>query len=523
MKTLKSTTLILIFFMTLSVVNAQKVTNEKVLEILKNAAEYMDREVAVNGGYVWYYSTDLSQYFGESPSRKTQIWCYGEREGGTPSVGHLYMDVYEATGEEIFLLYAKKAANALIAGQHQSGGWHYMIDFDRVGTQEWYDKVASQQAQGMEEWRYNFLNCTFDDGATTEPIMFLLRLYMKTLDPAYKLALDKALNFILEAQYPNGGWPQRYPMDDERTPGGFPKYPVYYTLNDGVLQDNVSTLLEAYEAFGDERYLESAKKGGDFLMIAQGPKEQAGWAEQYDMNLKPAWARTHEPPGFMPRETLESIYTLERLFLFTGDRRFLRPVEDAFDWLEKVKLEEVGDVYVFPRYITPGIDNLPLRRINLIDEPRTEEGYVRYNFFTDLDSEYATLPGEMGERSPLRVRKAKEIYNIVKNVSEEDRFAMYLEFYKGRRSHQIDGKFPTSMESNKKPETPDKVKESDVWEILNSANENNMWIGTIRVLDNRVRMEKSHEGDMLMEIPGISIETYSANMRTLAKWIEQNK
>ena len=510
--------------MSLSVVKAQELTNKKVLGTLKKAAEYMDSEVAFNGGYVWYYSEDLSQYFGESPSRKSQVWCHGLREGGTPSVGHLYMDLYEATGEEVFSEYAKKAANALIAGQHWSGGWHYLIDFDRVGTQEWYDNVASQQAQGMEEWRHNFLNCTFDDGATTEPINYLLRLYLKTLDPDYKATLDKALSFVLEAQYPNGGWPQHYPLNNEKTPAGFPQYPVFYTLNDGVLRDNVSTMLEAYEALGDERYLESAKKAGDFLMIAQGPKEQAGWAEQYDMNLKPAWARTHEPPGFMPRETLSSIYTLERIYLFTGDRRFLRPIEDAFDWFEKVKLEESGDAYVYPRYIAPGIDNLPVRRIDLVDEPRTEEGYVRYRFFTDPDSEYATLPGEMGEKSILRVKRAKEIYNIVKNVAEEDRFSMYTELYrKSYESNHIESKYLASMESSKKSKTPDKVKDSEVLEILNSVNKNGIWIGTIRVLDNRLRMVKSSERDMAMEIPGISMETYAANMRTLVNWIEQNK
>ena len=521
MRTLKIAILLLTLLMSLSIVSAQDLANKKVLAALKKAADYMDSEVAFNGGYVWYYSEDLSQHFGESPSRKTQIWCHGEREGGTPAVGALYLDVYEATGEDVFLAYAKKAANALIAGQHRSGGWHYMIDFNKIGTQDWYDKVASQQAQGMEEWRYNFLNCTFDDGATTEPIMFLLRLYMKTLDPAYKAALDKALDFILEAQYPNGGWPQHYPLNNEKTPAGFPQYPVYYTLNDGVLQDNVSTLLEAYEALGDERYLESAKKGGDFLMIAQGPKEQAGWAEQYDMNLKPAWARTHEPPGFMPRETFESVYTLERLFLFTGDRRFLRPIEDAFDWLEKVKLEDVGDAYVFPRYIAPGIDNLPVRRIDLVGEPRTEEGYVRYKYFTDPESEYGTLPGEKGEKEILRVKTAKEIYTIVKNAAEEDRFSIYQEFYKKTRSHQIDGKFPTSKESSEKSDTPDKVKDSEVLGILNSVNENGIWIGIIRVIDNRIRMKKSSEGDMSMEIPGISVETYSANMRALANWIAE--
>ena len=45
-------------------------------------------------------------------------------------MGQLFLDMYKATADAVYLEYAKKAANALIYGQHPLGGWHYFIDFD---------------------------------------------------------------------------------------------------------------------------------------------------------------------------------------------------------------------------------------------------------------------------------------------------------------------------------------------------------------------------------------------------------
>ena len=80
-----------------------------------------------------------------------------------------------------------------------------------------------------------------------------MRIYFESHDPAYLVPLKKGLEFILEAQYPNGGWPQRYPLSNEYSHDGVPDYTSYYTFNDGVIPNCIFLLVEAWEKLGDER------------------------------------------------------------------------------------------------------------------------------------------------------------------------------------------------------------------------------------------------------------------------------
>ncbi len=109
----------------------------------------------------------------------------------------------------------------------------------------------------MEEYRHYYGNCTYDDNVTQGATRFLLRLYMTTLDPAYREPLLKALNFLLISQYPNGAWPQRYPLRYEFAHDGLADYTSYYTMNDNSMRDIINVLIEAYEKLGDEKYLEA--------------------------------------------------------------------------------------------------------------------------------------------------------------------------------------------------------------------------------------------------------------------------
>ena len=64
-----------------------------------------------------------------------------------------------------------------------------------------------------------------------------------------------------------------------------------YTLNDEAIPDTIVTLLEAAQHYGDSRYKAAAMKGGDFLLLAQMPEPQPAWAQQYNAQMQPAWAR----------------------------------------------------------------------------------------------------------------------------------------------------------------------------------------------------------------------------------------
>ncbi|TKW70203.1 MAG: pectate lyase, partial [Bradyrhizobium icense] len=93
---------------------------------LKRAASYMDEVVSYRGGYVWSYSPDLTQTFGEMEAKRTMLWL---QPPGTSSIGHIYLDAYHATGDERFYQAADRTARAVAAAQHVSGGWNYIYDF----------------------------------------------------------------------------------------------------------------------------------------------------------------------------------------------------------------------------------------------------------------------------------------------------------------------------------------------------------------------------------------------------------
>ena len=85
----------------------------------------------------------------------------------------------------------------------------------------------------------------------------LLRLYVEKRDPKYRPALDKAIQFVLDSQYPIGAWPQRYPLRHEFAKAGKPDYTSYPTFNDDVAAENIDFLLQCYQALGDGRLLDA--------------------------------------------------------------------------------------------------------------------------------------------------------------------------------------------------------------------------------------------------------------------------
>ncbi len=465
---------------------------EEVLKAMRRASDYMANEVSLNGGYLWDYSEDLSERYGEVPARKSQIWV----QSGTPQMGEIFLDMYRVTGDEAYLEYSRRAANALIYGQHPLGGWHYFIDFDKKGMMEWYESTASKHILGWEEFRHYYGNCTYDDNVTQGATAFLLHLYMETLDPAYLGPLKKALNFMLISQYPNGGWPQRYPLRYEYAHDGLPDYTSYYTLNDNAMNNTINVLLEAYEKLGDVAYLEAARRGGDFYMIAQGPPGREGWTDQFDMDLKPSAGRTHEPASLQVRYTKSTIRQLQRLFLYTGDRRYLRPIPSALDWIESVviSVDEDGDPE-FANWNDPET-NLPILRITIPEV--NEEGYIKYKYVLDTTIQYVEFSGKLPER---------ELYERIKNVEKGKEREMYHKLYMNDRARNVDA--------------------DDIRSMIKSLNKKGAWIETLKVKDKTRSMDPNFDmiekyGDYdyaVKEIQGISTRSYERKMRMFVDYL----
>lgn len=314
-------------------------TAAEVLATMKTAATYYREQVAVHGGYVYFYSPDLTQRFGEGTASADQVWV---QPPGTPTVGMAYLEAYQATTDEFYLNSATETAEALIYGQLESGGWTNCIDFDPKGER------TAQYRNGKGRGKNN---SSLDDDQTQSAIRFLVK-----LDHAYDFknetihtAATTALDALLAAQFPNGAFPQvwtgpvdqslpiqqaSFPKYDWKTEGRVKNYWDMYTLNDGLAGSVCAVLIEAHETYGDDRYLTSLKKLGDFLILAQLPNPQPAWAQQYSYDMNPIWARRFEPAAVAGRESQDAIETLLAIFNVTRDKKYLEPIPKAVNYLE---------------------------------------------------------------------------------------------------------------------------------------------------------------------------------------------
>ncbi|MFT3783962.1 MAG: pectate lyase [Nibricoccus sp.] len=310
------------------------VSKESILRAMHQATDFMVSKVSTRGGYVWAYLPDLSRRWGELEAKASMIWI---QPPGTGSMGHLFLDAYHATGDEYYYHAAEQVAGALIAGQHPSGGWNYVVDFaGEASLREWYNTIG-RNAWRLEEFQHYYGNATFDDGGTAECSKFLLRMYVEKKDAKYRAPLEKAIRFVLDSQYPVGGWPQRYPRTDEFHHHGRPDYTSFVTLNDDVAAENIEFLLQCYEALGDKRLLDPIQRGMNCFVVTQQPAPQAGWALQYTLDLKPAGARTYEPCALATHTTAACIEQLLRFYSLTGDDKFIARIPEALNWLESVR------------------------------------------------------------------------------------------------------------------------------------------------------------------------------------------
>ncbi len=173
---------------------------------------------------------------------------------------------------------------------------------------------------------------------TAEASTLMLRLYLEKHDPTFKAALDRAIRFVLDSQYPVGAWPQRFPLQRDFVNKGRPDYTSYLTFNDDVTSGNIEFLVLCYQALGDTRLLEPITRGMNSFLATQQPRPQAGWALQYTTDLEPAGARTYEPRALVTHTTASNLQALIKFYRWTGDAKYLARIPEALDWLEAVRL-----------------------------------------------------------------------------------------------------------------------------------------------------------------------------------------
>ncbi len=320
--------------------------NIEASKAMLKAVDFYHHKVATHGGYVFRYASDLVLREGEEKTGPTTIWI---EPPATPAVGIAYLDAYRRTSEPSLLLAARSTADSLIRGQLHSGGWSNSIEFDPVDRKRYAYRVDGPPSAKSRNVS------TLDDNKSQSVIRFLATLdqTLEFKDQTIHEATLYALDSLVSTQFPNGAWPQGYTVppnavDFPVVKASYPKtwsrefpkidYKGFYTFNDNSIVDTLRLMMMAHQTYGNEKYKNAALRAGEFLLLAQMPDPQPAWAQQYDRDMHPAWARKFEPPSVSGGESQKIIDTLVYLYLETGERKYLDSAKKAHRYLSTSSL-----------------------------------------------------------------------------------------------------------------------------------------------------------------------------------------
>ena len=217
----------------------------------------------------------------------------------------------------------RRIADNVLTWQTPHGGWPKNRD------------TASEPFEGKSA----DLHATFDNSATIDELWFLARAFHATNEPRYQQAFLKGLSHIFEAQYPNGGWPQFYPLSKG--------YPRHITFNDNAMV-RILELLQDVSEIADYGFLETGyrtqaeaavTKGINCILrtqIKQNGKLTAWCAQHDEKTLAPAWARSYEPPSLSGAESVGVVRFL--MSVEEPTPAIIAAVEGAVEWFRSVAI-----------------------------------------------------------------------------------------------------------------------------------------------------------------------------------------
>jgi PelA/Pel-15E family pectate lyase len=230
----------------------------------------------------------------------------------------------------------KEIADNVLLYQRDNGGWPKNYDMRAILTAEQQDKVLKAKSA---------LHTTFDNCTTYSHIKYLAKAYEITGTEKYKDACLRGIDFTLSAQYPNGGWPQYFPLESN--------YSSHITFNDDVMTGIMNMLKDIIEKQSYYSFVDSARrektriafdKGLDCILKCQinDNGTLTAWCQQHDENtLSPAWARAYEPPSICNRESAGVV-----LFFMSIDKpnkEVINSVQSAVKWFEDSKIQGIRD------------------------------------------------------------------------------------------------------------------------------------------------------------------------------------
>lgn len=224
---------------------------------------------------------------------------------------------------------ARAAADNVLRYQSSEGAWPKNTDL-----------VAPVAEAALAEIQSGGKANTTDNGATTVPMQFLALVGNATGDPKYYAAVVRGLDYLLAAQYPNGGFPQFYPLRKG--------YYSRITYNDGAMVNTLELLREVAQGRAPFAFMDAAHRARAADAVARGIDcilktqivengKRTVWCAQHDeVTLAPAWARAYEPPSFSGSESVGIVR-----FLMSVEKpspEIVAAIDGAMTWFRAVPI-----------------------------------------------------------------------------------------------------------------------------------------------------------------------------------------
>ena len=222
---------------------------------------------------------------------------------------------------------AHHVADVIVSFQTPAGGWSKNLDFggsprahgQRYTTNNISRFLGPDDFDTPHDPNWNYVG-TLDNDATTTQLRFLALVAVATPTAAgdpYRASFLKGIHYLLDAQFPNGGWPQVWPLE-----GG---YHDAITYNDNAVSQAAELMTAAATGTGQYSFVPadlrkqaaiSADHALDCILRTQLVRngKRTAWAQQNDaLTLEPVSGRNFEPAALSSGESADLLLYLMRL------------------------------------------------------------------------------------------------------------------------------------------------------------------------------------------------------------------
>lgn len=245
---------------------------------------------------------------------------------------------------------ARRMADIVVSFQTPAGGWSKNLDMSlhpRAPGEAFAPDNRSRFLTAADfdtphNTNWNYVG-TFDNDATMTELRYLAKV-ITVVEPdrsgSYRQAFLRGIGYIAAAQYPNGGWPQVWPLE-----GG---YHDTITYNDDAVINLLGLLRDVSRGTNEFAFApvsvramagENVRRGIDCLVATQivVGGHHTVWCQQHDpLTLQPASGRNYEMPSQVSSESAEIMLFLMRLP--KPNPQVIAAVRAAAAWFEKTKI-----------------------------------------------------------------------------------------------------------------------------------------------------------------------------------------